>query len=112
MKQIYLYDLYEKNTVRHLVKLVKPEYVFFDVGSNIGFYGITFAKLLNKGAVHCFEPNQISFERLKHNVMINNLKNVILNDVGLSDNETYIESSYNLANTGTASVYKKREMRV
>lgn len=107
MKQIYLYDLYEKNTVRHLVKLVKPDYTFFDVGSNIGFYALTFAKILSEGKVHCFEPNHVSFERLKHNMKINRLENVILNNVGLSDKEVDLESSYNLLNTGTASVYKK-----
>lgn len=108
MKQIFVYDLYEKNTVKHLVRLIKPEFTFFDVGSNIGFYSLTFAKLMPRGKVHCFEPNQLSFGRLIKNLEINNLENVILNNVGLSDEEKDIESTYNLLNTGTASVYKKK----
>jgi FkbM family methyltransferase len=107
MKQIYVYDIYEKNTVRHITKLIKPDHIFFDVGSNIGFYSLTFATLLSEGTVHCFEPNQVSFNRLKHNTEINHFKNVILNNIGLSDDKGEVVSSYNLENTGTASVYKK-----
>lgn len=107
MKQIYCHDLYEKNTVRHLVKLVKPDFTFFDVGSNIGFYALTFARLLPNGSVHCFEPNRLSFSRLQHNVKINKLQNIVLNNVGLADEEKEVEINYNLTNTGTASAYKK-----
>ncbi|MBK8928077.1 MAG: hypothetical protein IPM74_19825, partial [Crocinitomicaceae bacterium] len=48
MKQIYLYDIYEKNTVRHIFKLIqklkKRDLVVFDVGANIGFYSSTFPR--------------------------------------------------------------------
>ncbi|MBK6526916.1 MAG: hypothetical protein IPG07_16000 [Crocinitomicaceae bacterium] len=58
MKQIFLFDIYEKNTVRHLLKqidLIQSEsLVIFDVGANIGFYSLNLAQKLRntKSTIH------------------------------------------------------------
>ncbi len=48
-----------------------------DIGANIGFYTLFFAKLVGpKGMVYAFEPEPKNFEILKKNISVNDLKNV------------------------------------
>jgi FkbM family methyltransferase len=103
MRQIYLYDLYEKNTFNHLKKLVKRDHVFVDVGANAGFYSVTVAPFVKE--VHSFEPNAVVFERLKRNIELNKLTNIISNQFGLSDKKETLELHYNDDNIGAGSVY-------
>jgi FkbM family methyltransferase len=106
MKEIYCYDLYEKNTISNLVKLVKPHYTFIDVGANAGFYSIILSGLLNRGKVYSFEPNSFTVQRLMDNIALNNAGNIVVNQVGLSDKEEMLDLVYDTSNTGSASVYK------
>ena len=113
MKQIFFYDFYEKNTVRHLLKLLrkikKRPIICVDAGTNIGFYTLTIDKALEHQdhEIHCFEPNPSTFEILTKNVQTNPSEHIMLNQFGLSDKEGSFTLSYNLENTGTASIYKK-----
>jgi len=61
-----------------------------DIGANIGFYTLFFAKLVGpKGMVFAFEPEPKNFEILKKNILVNNLKNVkCFNFAVGSSNET------------------------
>lgn len=106
MRQIYLYDIYEKNTIRHLLKLCKPNFTFIDVGTNIGFYSITMAKFLSQGQVHSFEPNPYIFKLFQNNLALNNLPNIKANPFGLSDKSETLTIRFSKSNLGTSSVYK------
>ncbi|MBL4652633.1 MAG: FkbM family methyltransferase [Flavobacteriales bacterium] len=112
MKQIFFYDFYEKNTIRHLLSLLsktknKP-LTCVDVGTNIGFYTFTIDKALEgvEHHIHCFEPNPSTFETLTKNLTSNPSNQITLNPFGLSDKEGTFTLTYNLQNTGTASIYK------
>lgn len=64
-------------------KIVKNEIksgdIVIDVGANIGYYTLIFAKLVgDKGKVIAFEPEPKNFEILKKNIEINNLTNVVV----------------------------------
>ncbi len=114
MKQIYLLDIYEKNTILQLKKLVqkiiqKQEVNVIDVGANIGFYSLSLGEMLKdkKCQIHCFEPNPCTFKLLQQNVKANNISNIVLNDFGLSCEETSFELTYNESNLGTANIYSK-----
>lgn len=66
-----------------VTKLVKKEIkkgdIVLDIGANIGYYTLIFAKLIGeKGKVFAFEPEPTNFALLKKNVEINAYKNVIL----------------------------------
>ena len=87
MRQIYLKGVYERNTMRHLLKLAKPNMTFMDVGANIGAYTLTMAKHLTKGNVISFEPNPRTIKYLQRNIDLNGLKNIRIVDIGLSDKE-------------------------
>lgn len=111
MKQIYLYDIYEKNTVRHIFKLIqklkKRDLVVFDVGANIGFYSMTLSKKLNGTAsvIHSFEPNPHTYAILEKNIRTNGCNNVKLNAIGLSDTKGTLTISYDYKNLGAANVF-------
>lgn len=69
-----------------LYSMVKPGQTIFDVGGNIGDTALHFAKLQNNdGKIFCFEPVPHLFERLKHNVSINDFKNISIHNIALSD---------------------------
>lgn len=65
---------------------IKPGDIVIDVGANIGYYTLIFAKLVGKtGKVIAFEPEPKNFEILKKNIEINNYDNVIAEQKIVSD---------------------------
>lgn len=59
-----------------------------DVGANIGFFSLLMSKLVSKkGKVYCFEPSGSIFNKLKDNLNINNITNVIAVNKGLGEND-------------------------
>lgn len=57
--------------------------VFWDIGANIGIYGLYAAK--NGVSVHMFEPSPVNYWLLTRNVAINKLENVTTYPFALSD---------------------------
>lgn len=70
-----------------------------DVGANIGTFTVPVAqKLLGKGSVLSFEPQQIVFYQLCGNIVLNRLDNVTAHNLALSDSEAVLflpEVDYN-----------------
>lgn len=57
-----------------------------DVGANIGYFSLIFAKLVNmEGQVFAFEPEPQNFELLKKNFSINNYQNIVCERKAVSD---------------------------
>jgi FkbM family methyltransferase len=58
----------------------------FDVGANIGQYTLLAARRVGpQGQVHAFEPTPHVIAQLRHNVALNQLGNVRINPVAVSD---------------------------
>ena len=57
--------------------------VFFDVGANIGFYSCLFSEKASK--IYSFEPNKNAAKLLEKNIQQNNLENVELKQIALSN---------------------------
>ncbi len=73
------YGFYEKSITELIKKKVKKGDVVLDIGANIGYYTLIFAKLVGKkGKVFAFEPEPTNFSLLKKNVEVNGYKNVVL----------------------------------
>ena len=65
---------------------IKEGDVVLDVGANIGYYSLIFAKLVGKyGKVFAFEPESYNFGLLNKNLRINGYQNVITKNTVVSD---------------------------
>jgi FkbM family methyltransferase len=79
--------LYEKENLELLLRLLRsiPQPVVLDIGANIGNHTLAFATVASQ--VHAFEPIPRIHALLRLNVEQNQLANVALHAVALSDSE-------------------------
>jgi FkbM family methyltransferase len=81
---------YEPAVTTHITQTVRecPAPRVLDVGAHYGWYTIYLAKTIgNKGAVFAFEPSEAVFSILKQNVELNELRNVYLYKLPLSNKQ-------------------------
>jgi FkbM family methyltransferase len=72
-------EVYEPRVLEIVKKEVKKGDIVVDLGANIGYFTLIFAKLVgDTGRVYAFEPDPENFALLKKNVEINGYKNVVL----------------------------------
>lgn len=84
-KQIATSD-FEIREYAILQKLLKYHKVFLDVGAHIGYYTCLAGTYKNIQTL-AFEPNPDNFSMLRKNVKVNDIKNISLYKVALSDNK-------------------------
>jgi FkbM family methyltransferase len=106
---------WEPKTTDLIKQIVKRNDTVIDIGANIGYFTILFAKLVgNEGAVYAFEPTNKYFKFLKDNVLINELSNVRIFNKGLSDKngemEIFIDDSSATIHQPIASDIKDKEI--
>jgi FkbM family methyltransferase len=117
-RQIY-FGLYERPLTRHLRKVLRKGSVFYDIGANVGYFTLLASELVGgEGEVHAFEPVPANSELLARNIEQNNIQNVILNEIAVS-NESGTLTLFlpDVAiNTGWASIVpsdrRHKELRV
>jgi FkbM family methyltransferase len=74
-----------------ILDTVRPGTIVWDVGGNIGYYGLIMAKLASsKGKVVVFEPSPDSFDELCRNVRLNELDNVNVEKIALGEAEAIV----------------------
>ncbi len=97
---------YERKESKFIGRYLQPGMVFFDVGSNVGYYALLAAPLVGKhGQVHAFEPVSQQHTDLRANVERNQLQNVIPNRLIVTDHAGTMEINLgSVDNAGTASV--------
>jgi len=79
-------ETYECIQTQYFKSLVRPGDVFFDIGSNIGYYSLTAAPLVGPGGkIYAFEPAAQQFTLLKGNIARNGLGQVEPVQLALSD---------------------------
>ena len=76
---------YEKDEREMFVKLVDDGFSIFDIGANVGWYSIYFAKKFPRSTVYAFEPVKKTFDNLNINIEFNNSKNVKVFNFGFSN---------------------------
>lgn len=77
--RLSIYGVHEPFETELVKKEIRDGDVVLDIGANIGYYTLIFAKLVGeKGNVFAFEPDPTNFALLKKNVEINGYQNVIL----------------------------------
>lgn len=84
---IYILRDYESE-VHFVRKLLRPGQVVVDVGANIGFYSVLMARCVSPGGkVYAFEPAEETFQMLWHNLDWNDITNVHVMNVALSEQD-------------------------
>lgn len=75
----YWLGTYEPDLQSALVELVNPGMVAYDVGANIGYISLMFARRVGPtGRVISFEPLPANVSRLKQNISLNNIGERVL----------------------------------
>ena len=78
---------------------IEEEDVVMDIGANNGFFTVFAAKKAIRGKVISFEPVPYLTEKIKTNIMLNNLSNVTLEQIAISGkkgaSEFYISQTHN-----------------
>jgi len=78
--------VHEEFETQIVKKVIKNGDVVIDIGANIGYYTLIFAKLVgDSGKVFAFEPEPTNFALLKKNVDVNGYRNVVLIRKGISN---------------------------
>jgi FkbM family methyltransferase len=86
--EIYYDGVYERGTVELVSALLEPGLGFIDVGAHVGQYTLLAShRVTSSGEVHSFEPTPATFALLSNNVRLNDLRNVRVNAIALSDAE-------------------------
>ncbi len=99
---IYEHGIYERQYLDFLLKVLPAQGIALDIGANIGNHALYLASHLS--AIHAFEPNPVTFQRLKHNVERNRLQDrVMLHHVGLGDAEGMFRFASNVSGNLGAS---------
>ncbi len=81
-----IFESYEPVITDFIEKEIKKDFVVLDIGANIGYYTLIFAKLVGEnGKIFAFEPDPTNFALLKKNMEINNYKNAALIQKAVSD---------------------------
>lgn len=69
---------------------------FIDIGANLGYMSINASKIVGpKGKIISFEPDNTIYNLLENNIFLNNVENIKLNKIGLSNYNG--EASFNIA---------------
>lgn len=76
------YELVESDMI---MRLVPAEGNVFDIGANIGWYSITIARRYPNANIFAFEPIPQTFDALKKNAAVNQVKNLRVYDFGFSN---------------------------
>jgi len=84
---------WEKYTSACLRRYIEHDMTVFEIGSNIGAHTFQIAKSLmnGKGRLYGFEPTTFAFMKLERNWSLNSFNNIVLENIGLSDENGVLE---------------------
>ncbi len=88
----------------YLTKIERPKYIF-DIGSNVGVSVIFFKLLYPDSNIYAFEPDPITFEKLKRNT--SQFSKVFLYNWAISNLNSDIDYYANIESSMSSSMYKR-----
>jgi FkbM family methyltransferase len=101
--EILNFGHYERDESAMMLRLIGPRDTILDVGANVGWYSLNFAKQCPLARIHAFEPIPQTFKQLEGNVVLNHVQNVQTHNIGLSNREDTLTFYYYAAGSGNAS---------
>lgn len=106
-KAYFRVGLEESKAVFHRTK---TDHVILDVGANLGYYALHFAKAVPNGQVFCFEPDPDNFKKLSTNIDQNQFDNIHLLNYGLGEEDgTFYLGVIDQDNTGMNSIISEKD---
>ncbi len=104
--------VHERFETELVQKEIKRGNVVLDIGANIGYYTLIFAKLVGEeGSVFAFEPDPDNFALLKKNVEIIGYRNVILVQKAVSNKSGKLKLYLCEENMGDHRIYNSHDNR-
>ncbi len=104
--------IYEKFETKLIKNEIKQDDIVLDLGANIGYYTLIFAKLVGEnGKVFAFEPDPTNFALLKKNVKINDYKNIVLINKAVSNKTGKLKLFLCEDNKGDHRIYDSKDDR-
>lgn len=87
-----------------LFKLAAACSTIIDIGANIGWYSINFARLPKVKTIYAFEPIPYTYDYLTKHLQMNNITKVLANNYGLSEVEGTRTFFWTRSENGAASL--------
>jgi FkbM family methyltransferase len=78
---------YEYEKQQGILREVRPNSVFWDIGANVGFYSLLASKLVASGKVYAFEPAPRNLSYLRRHLTLNRVTNVEVLELAVSDRD-------------------------
>ncbi len=78
---------YEQGVTQVLLKFLREDTHFLDVGANIGYFSLIAGKRCSQGKVFSFEPDPTNYDLLSSNIALNSLSNIHSYNLALSDRD-------------------------
>lgn len=110
--QILLKGFYEKDETNMAMKLISyldSNAVIFDVGANLGWYGINIKKKMPESTIYFFEPIPETANRLKDNLALNDIRDCYVINAGLLNKNEDTKIYYDITESGASSLADLRE---
>jgi FkbM family methyltransferase len=101
--EILNFGSFEPGETKLLESLTPEDGVVADVGANIGWYSLHLARKAKRGEVLAFEPMPETAAHLRKNLERNNVRNVIVHEIALSDHTGEQTFYYQPESTGASS---------
>jgi FkbM family methyltransferase len=98
----------EENTATLLASYVPADGVIYDLGANIGLYSLAFAAN-RRNRVIAFEPFDAALKYLKRNISQNNLDNIEVHQIVLSDRKGTCRFTFDNVTTSTSHISSDEE---
>jgi FkbM family methyltransferase len=84
-RQIWLFGSFEPDETRYFKEFIEPDDICLDVGGNVGYFSMLFARCAYKGHVHTFEPIPLNAALITVNKEINMFNNITINNVAVGN---------------------------
>jgi FkbM family methyltransferase len=93
--------MYEEFLSRFLIKIIKKDDTFIDIGAHIGFFSLIVSYLVgNGGKVFSIEPDDENYKWLNHHIKLNQRENVVSLKLVVSETDGDVEFFTNADNDG------------
>lgn len=105
---VYVFGDHDPKITWIMRRVVRPNDVVIDVGSNIGVVSLIAAEIVgNLGQVHVFEPQPNLMAILRRSAALNGLENISFHDIALGTEDGYLNLFVPAGNAGAASLVRR-----